>query len=84
MSSSNNDSNINFNNLIHAYEAMSSKVAGMTTSIGQQSSSGVQMTKLFQLQMAMNNLSMFGQSLTNVIQGIQDIAMSITRNVKGS
>jgi hypothetical protein len=42
------------------------------------------MSKLFKLQMAMNVLSMFGQITTNVMQGVQDVAMSISRNTKGS
>lgn len=84
MQSSGSNSNLDINSLINAYNSMSSQVSAMTTSIGNTTSSGVQMQKLFQLQLAMNNLSMFGQSLTNVIEGIQDVAMAVTRNVKGS
>ncbi len=84
MSSSNDSSSINYNNLINLYNEMSSQVSSMSTKIGQSTSSGVQMGQLFKLQLAMNQLSMFGQALTNVIQGIQDVAMAVTRNTKGS
>jgi hypothetical protein len=39
---------------------------------------------LFQLQMNMNQLSMFGQTVTNVIQGVQEVAMGVARNAKGA
>jgi hypothetical protein len=76
--------NIDFNNLIDSYQKYSSNVEAMTTSISNTTSGGVQMSKLFKLQMAMNVLSMFGQITTNVMQGVQDVAMSISRNTKGS
>jgi hypothetical protein len=52
--------------------------------IGNQPADSIQMAEMFQLQMAMNELSMFGETITNVIQGIQQIAQSIARNTAGS
>lgn len=75
---------ISYSNLISAYEVMSNSVNAATTSIGKSTVAGVQMKALFNLQLKMNVLSMFGQTLTNVFQGIQDIAMAIARNTKGS
>ena len=78
------DSSIDFNKLLGKYGDMTKNVDAAVTSIGGTSAANVQMQKLFKLQMAMNVLSMFGTTLTSVIQGIQDIAMSIARNTKGS
>lgn len=76
---------INWSNLLTEYGSYSQYVSSMTSSIGGTNvSTGVSMQNLFQLQLAMNNLSMFGQTLTNVIQGIQEVAMGIARNAKGS
>ncbi len=78
--------NVNWNALIGLYSTMSSSVATQSASLGSSSniSTGVSMSALFSLQLAMNNLSMFGQTLTNVIQGVQEVAMGIARNAKGS
>lgn len=78
------DSGIDFNKLIGKYSDMTRTVDAAVSSIGGVSAANVQMTKLFTLQMSMNVLSMFGTTLTSVIQGIQDIAMSIARNTKGT
>lgn len=76
---------IDWQNLINAYGTYSSYVSSLTSSIGGTNlSTGVSMQSLFQLQLAMNNLSMFGQTLTNVMQGVQEVAMGISRNAKGS
>ncbi|MDR3624769.1 MAG: hypothetical protein P4L16_06495 [Chlamydiales bacterium] len=81
MSSSPGD--IDYKSLINSYQTMSSDVNAQTIAIGKMSASSVQMSALFQLQMKMNTLAMFGQTLTNVIQGVQDIAMAVARNTKG-
>lgn len=78
-----NGPQINYNSLINLYNTMQQNVSAQSNQIGQATSSGVQMAQLFKLQLAMNQLSMFGQALTNVIQGIQDTAMAVTRNTKG-
>lgn len=76
---------IDWNNMLTEYGSYSLYVSSMTSNIGGTNvSTGVSMQNLFQLQLAMNNLSMFGQTLTNVIQGIQEVAMGIARNAKGS
>jgi len=76
---------IAWDSMIKQYTAQSNQVSSMTSGIGNTSvSKGVSMQSLFQLQLAMNNLSMFGTTLTNVMQGVQDIAMGIARNAKGS
>ena len=82
--SSKNDG-IAWDSMIRQYTAQSNQVSSMTSNIGgTKVSTGVSMQSLFQLQLAMNNLSMFGTTLTNVMQGVQDIAMGIARNAKGS
>lgn len=82
---SGDNTQINWNNLLKTYGNYSSYVSSLTSQIGQTNlSTGVSMQSLFQLQLAMNNLSMFGTTLTNVIQGVQDVAMSVARNAKGS
>ena len=63
---------------------MSHDVNSATQNIGEQQAGGVQMQQLFRLQQQMNVLNMFGQTQTNVIQGVQDIAESVARNTKGS
>jgi len=70
--------------MMKAYNAMSGTISTMMSAIGNQTAGGVQMQMLFQLQMLMNQLSMFGQTVTNVIQGIQEVAMGVARNAKGS
>ena len=79
------DVNIGTSNLITAYDKMTTEVSAMSSTIGASSATaGVSMSNLFQLQLKMNNLSMFGTTLTNVIQGIQEVAMGVARNAKGS
>lgn len=75
---------INYQNMMSAYNRMTDQINKMMTSIGKQTAGGVQMQMLFQLQMNMNQLSMFGQTVTNVIQGVQEVAMGVARNAKGA
>ena len=76
---------IKWSAMISAYGRMSGHVSSMASMIGNTSAqTGVSMSQLFQLQLLMNNLSMFGQTLTNVMQGVQEVAMGIARNAKGS
>lgn len=75
---------INYENMMSAYNRMTDQINSMMTSIGKQTAGGVQMKMLFQLQMNMNQLSMFGQTVTNVIQGVQEVAMGVARNAKGA
>jgi hypothetical protein len=63
---------------------MTQRVDQQMQQIGNQPADSIQMAEMFQLQMAMNELSMFGETITNVIQGIQQIAQSIARNTAGS
>lgn len=85
MSSSGGQQGIDWSGLLNKYTSYSNYVSSLTSGIGQTNlSTGVSMQSLFQLQLAMNNLSMFGQTLTNVIQGVQEVAMNISRNAKGS
>jgi hypothetical protein len=75
---------INYQTLIQEYQAMTQRVDQQMQQIGNQPADSIQMAEMFQLQMAMNELSMFGETITNVIQGIQQIAQSIARNTAGS
>jgi hypothetical protein len=75
---------IDYNRMMSAYNRMTDQINSMMKSIGGYSAGGVQMQKLFELQMNMNQLSMFGQTVTNVIQGVQEVAMGVARNAKGA
>lgn len=70
--------------MINAYNRFAGSVKQMMVSIGGQTAAGVQMQQLFQLQMSMNQLTMFGQSVTQVIQGVQEVAVASARNSKGA
>lgn len=73
---------INVKSLLSTYQKDLEAVQSGIQSV-RGSASGQQMGALFKLQLAMNQLSMFGTTLTNLIEGQQQIAMGITRNVKG-
>lgn len=77
---------INFAQLLKDFEIMAANVDAQITSIGKlgASASSAAMPAMFLLQTKMNVLSTFGTTLTSVLQGIQDIGMSIARNTKGS
>lgn len=75
---------IGYNQLLNEYQKMSENVDAQTQNTGDQQAGEVQMNKLFKLQEQENVLSTFGQTETNVVQGVQDIAEDVARNTKGS
>lgn len=76
-------STFNWNSMLNTYSSFQTEVQTAMKKIGAGSGGGVQMSALFNLQMQMNILSMFGSTLTNLMSGVQSIAMAITHNLKG-
>lgn len=75
---------INYQPLFNAYNSMANQVNQMMESLGNQTAGSVNMEDMFQLQAAMNLMSAFGSTVTNVMSGVQNVSMSISHNTKGS
>lgn len=70
--------------LINAFNNYASYVDAAITSIGGMPPSQVNMATMFTLQMNMNQFSMFSETLSNVMAGVNAVGMTVSRNVKTS
>jgi hypothetical protein len=66
-----------FNNYAHYVDAAIASIGGMPPS-------QVNMATMFTLQMDMNQFSMFSETLSNVMAGINAVGLTVSRNVKTS
>ena len=83
MSSQSGSGWLNFSGMINSYNTYSEGVTKLISSIGAQTAGAVNMGMLFQLQLVMNLLSMYGQTVTNLIAGVGQVGTSIAKNASG-
>ncbi|MBJ7449246.1 MAG: DUF5407 family protein [Parachlamydiales bacterium] len=78
------DAPFNWGKLLNKFNEYASSVDAYISSIGNMPASQVNMGTMFQLQMDMNQLSMFAETFSNVMAGVNAIGMTVSRNVKTS